>query len=46
MIAAFVIGSINKGLGLMNPSIEIQFIVKGLILVLAVWFDITGKKRN
>lgn len=46
IIGAFVIGSINNGLGLMNKPIEIQFIVKGLILVLAVWFDITSKKRR
>jgi D-xylose transport system permease protein len=46
IIGAFVIGSINNGLGLMNQPIEIQFIVKGLILVLAVWFDITSKKRR
>jgi D-xylose transport system permease protein len=46
IIGAFVIGSINNGLGLMNAPIEVQFIVKGLILVFAVWFDISSKKRK
>jgi len=46
IVGAFVIGSINNGLGLMNAPIEVQFIVKGLILVLAVWFDISSKKRK
>jgi len=46
IVGAFVIGSINNGLGLMNAPIEVQFIVKGLILVLAVWFDISSKKRR
>jgi len=46
IIGAFVIGSINNGLGLMNQPIEVQYIVKGLILVLAVWFDLSSKKRR
>jgi D-xylose transport system permease protein len=46
IIGAFVIGSINNGLGLMNAPFEAQYIVKGLVLVLAVWFDITSKKRR
>ncbi len=46
IIGAFVIGSINNGLFLMNAPFEAQYIVKGLVLVLAVWFDITSKKRR
>jgi D-xylose transport system permease protein len=46
IIGAFVIGSINNGLFLMNAPFEVQYIVKGLVLVLAVWFDITSKKRR
>lgn len=46
IIGAFVIGSINNGLFLLNAPFELQYIVKGLVLVLAVWFDISSKKRR
>lgn len=44
IIGALVIATINNGMSLMNVSAEYQFIVKGLILVLAVWVDIASRK--
>lgn len=45
IIGALVMSSLNNGMGLMNIPIEYQYIVKGLILLLAVWFDISSRKR-
>lgn len=44
IIGALVIATINNGMSLMNVSSEYQFIVKGLILILAVWVDIATRK--
>lgn len=37
--------SLDNGLSMMNTPPFWQFIVKGLILVLAVWIDIATKTR-
>ncbi len=46
IVGALVMASLNNGMGLMNVSSEYQLIVKGLILVLAVWFDISSRSNN
>lgn len=46
IIGALVMASLNNGMSLMNISSEYQMIVKGLILLLAVWFDIASRKRS
>lgn len=46
MIGALVMGSINNGMLLMNIPSEYQLIIKGLILLLAVWFDISTRSRK
>lgn len=46
IIGALVMASLNNGMGLMNISSEYQLIVKGLILVVAVWFDISSRSNN
>ena len=45
MIGALVMASLDNGLSMMNTPTFWQFIVKGLILVLAVWIDIATKTR-
>ena len=45
IIGALVMASLNNGMGLMNISSEYQLIVKGLILILAVWFDISSRNK-
>ncbi|TVR94291.1 MAG: sugar ABC transporter permease [Spirochaetaceae bacterium] len=46
IVGALVMASLNNGMGLMNVSSEYQLIVKGLILVLAVWFDTSSRSSN
>ena len=36
--------SVNNGMSLMNLSSDVQMIVRGAILLLAVWFDISSRK--
>lgn len=46
IIGALVMATINNGMSLMNVPTTYQFMVKGLILLLAVWIDITSRKKN
>ncbi|MRG87512.1 sugar ABC transporter permease [Salinibacillus xinjiangensis] len=45
LIGALIMASIDNGMSMMNIETFWQFIVKGLILILAVWLDISSKKR-
>lgn len=45
IIGALVMGSIDNGLQLMNMDPSWQYIIKGLILILAVWVDIATRKK-
>lgn len=46
IIGALVMGTLDNGLGLMSAPIELKYIIKGLILLLAVWVDISSRKNN
>jgi D-xylose transport system permease protein len=46
VIGAMVMGSIDNGMSLMNAAPFWQYVVKGLILIIAVWIDIQSKKRQ
>jgi D-xylose transport system permease protein len=46
LIGALVMASLDNGMSLMNMSSYFQFIVKGLVLILAVWFDVWTRQRN
>ncbi|MDK2903885.1 MAG: D-xylose transport system permease protein [Clostridiales bacterium] len=46
IIGALVMASIDNGMTLMNIDYSILTIVKGLVLVLAVWMDVSSKKRT
>ena len=46
LIGALVMASLNNGMSLMNLDVMIQYIVKGIILLLAVWVDIANKRRH
>ena len=39
ILGALLVGVINNGLDLMNVSSYYQAIVKGIIIVVAVWLD-------
>lgn len=46
MIGALIMASIDNGMSMMNIETFWQFIVKGLILIIAVWIDISSKSRT
>lgn len=45
IVGGLVMGVINNGMSLAGLSIDWQQVVKGAVLLLAVWFDIATKKR-
>lgn len=45
IIGALIMVSIDNGMSMMNIQAFWQYIVKGLILIIAVWIDIASKKR-
>ncbi len=46
LIGALVMVSLDNGMSLLNTESFWQYIVKGVILIGAVWIDITTKKRS
>ncbi len=46
IIGALVMSTLNNGMSLMNVGPTWQFIVKGLILLLAVWVDISQRNKS
>ena len=44
LIGALIMASIDNGMSMMNIQTFWQYIVKGLILIIAVWIDISSKK--
>jgi D-xylose transport system permease protein len=45
IIGALIMASIDNGMSMMNIEAFWQYIVKGLILIFAVWLDISNKKN-
>jgi D-xylose transport system permease protein len=46
LIGALIMASLENGMSVMNMGVFWQYIVKGLVLVLAVYVDIASKKNN
>ncbi|HPY36967.1 MAG TPA: sugar ABC transporter permease [Clostridia bacterium] len=46
IIGALVMASLDNGMSLMNLPIMIQYMVKGLILLVAVWIDIANRTKK
>ncbi len=44
VIGALIMSSLDNGMSLMNLDITFQYIIKGMILLLAVWVDIASRK--
>lgn len=44
LVGMMIISSLDNGMSLMNLPTSYQSIVKGLVLIFAVWFDITSQK--
>ncbi len=46
LVGALLIGVINLGMSLMNIDANFQKVVKGVVLLAAVAFDIVSKKKS
>lgn len=46
LIGAIIIGVINNGMNLLNITYFYQLIVKGLVIIMAVYFDVQSKKKK
>ena len=46
VVGALVMGSLDNGMSLLNLDATWQYIVKGLVLLLAVWVDMVTRRRG
>jgi ABC-type xylose transport system, permease component len=46
LVGALIMQSLSNGLQMLNVNSNLQYMIKGLILILAVWADITMKKKK
>lgn len=46
IVGTFIIGFLNNGMSLMGVDTSYQNIIKGLIIILAVWFDVLQKRKK
>ena len=46
LIGALIMQSLSNGLQMLNVNSNLQYMIKGLILILAVWADISMKKKK
>jgi len=46
IIGAFVMASLTNGMNLMGIDISWQYIIRGIVLILAVLFDVTTRNRK
>lgn len=46
IIGALIMQSLSNGLQMMNVNSNVQYLIKGLVLILAVWADISMKKKK
>jgi len=46
LVGALIMASLENGMSIMNMSVFWQYIVKGLVLILAVYVDVASKKNN
>jgi D-xylose transport system permease protein len=46
VIGAFIIGILNNGMSLIGVPTFYQLMIKGFIIIAAVWFDVLSKKKK
>lgn len=46
VIGALIIGVLNNGMSLLGVQTFYQFIIKGFIIIVAVWFDVLSKRKK
>jgi D-xylose transport system permease protein len=45
LMGALLLASIDNGMSLMNVSSFLQLVIKGLVLLFAVWLDVLSRRR-
>ena len=45
VVGAFVMGVMNNGMSILGVGIDWQQVIKGLVLLLAVFFDVYNRRR-
>lgn len=46
LIGALIIGALNNGMNMLSVPYFYQLIVKGLVILIAVWLDVRAKRRK
>ncbi len=46
MVGSLIMGSLTNGLQMLNAPAALQYVLKGIVLVLAVYLDVSLKKRR
>jgi D-xylose transport system permease protein len=46
VVGTFIIGVLNNGMSLMGIPTFYQLVIKGLIIIFAVWFDVMNKRKS
>jgi D-xylose transport system permease protein len=46
MLGALIMASLDNGMSLVSVENATQYIIKGAVLVAAVWFDMVGRRKN
>jgi putative multiple sugar transport system permease protein len=46
LVGAFLVGVLNNGMSIMGVGIDWQKVVKGLVLLAAVFFDVYNKNKS
>ena len=46
IIGALVMGVLNNGMSIMGVGIDLQMTIKGLVLLIAVAFDVISKRKS
>ncbi|WP_182417986.1 ABC transporter permease [Bartonella sp. HY038] len=46
LFGALIIGVLNNGMNMMSVPYFFQLIVKGLVILIAVWFDVRAKRKR
>ena len=46
VIGAFIMGVMNNGMSIMGVGIDYQQVIKGLVLLAAVFIDVYNKNRT
>lgn len=46
LVGALLLTTLDNGMSLMNVSSFLQLVVKGFVLLLAVWLDVASRRRR